>query len=90
MLVDLLSLRLLPIGVRRIGRGAEMEMNSVVFARFIAEGLEQRQHQSRRQSADRPGAIRRFSRAAFRLASDYLPRAGHRMIRLSKHPSAAR
>jgi hypothetical protein len=64
-------------------------MMSVLFGRIIAEGLE-RQSQSRRESADRPGVIGRFSRTAIRRVFSHMPHAGNQLIRIRRHYGAAR
>jgi hypothetical protein len=68
----------------------EPQMMSVLFGRIMTEGLEQRRHQSRRPSANRPGIIGRVSRKAFRHLSGYMPRVGNRLIRIGKHYGTAR
>ena len=65
-----------------------MEMNSVVFARFLAEGLEQ-QNRSRRRSVNRPGVMRRLSRAIVNRVSSHLHTRRQQLIRTSKGESPA-
>jgi hypothetical protein len=62
----------------------EPQMLNVLFGRIILEELEKRQSQSRRQSADRPGVVGRFSATAIRRVFSHMPPVGSQLIRISR------